>query len=156
MSHGTIGEESKADPNLVPLLDVVLQLIMFFMLTVDIDQKNQNNAEVHPPISQWGVPPDRNVAEILHLNVNRHGQLLVEGEKLEDESKIKAYLRTEKDSASRHIGEQEFKMHPEKFLIVLHADKRADWKAIARIQQACIDLEIKTFRSEHASQVPKT
>ena len=35
MSHGAAADLAHAEPNLTPLLDVVLQLLMFFMMCVN-------------------------------------------------------------------------------------------------------------------------
>jgi hypothetical protein len=43
MSHGPSSEGSSAEPNLTPLLDVVLQLLMFFVLCANFKQNLGNN-----------------------------------------------------------------------------------------------------------------
>jgi biopolymer transport protein ExbD len=60
----------RADPNLVPLLDVVLQLIMFFMMVVHIGTKLEGaTGEVKLPVAAaaWprgALPGDRLVAVV--------------------------------------------------------------------------------------------
>jgi biopolymer transport protein ExbD len=152
MSHSPAVETSRAEPNLVPLLDVVLQLIMFFMLTVNFVRTGQINPEIILPTSESGVPPDKSVEEVLYLNMNYKGQLLVAGERLDTDSQIKAYLTREKQRAERHIGQN----HPEKFMVVLRAHKWADWKHIARICQACIDVGITNYDTRSISKATST
>jgi biopolymer transport protein ExbD len=66
MSHG--GGDSIASPNLTPLLDVVLQLLMFFMMCVNF-VNDQVNAEIHLPESQSAKPMDKSETEVLFLNL---------------------------------------------------------------------------------------
>ena len=55
MSHGPSAEGSNAEPNLTPLLDVVLQLLMFFMMCVNFvtEQVNEDIA------CRWRSRPGR-------------------------------------------------------------------------------------------------
>jgi biopolymer transport protein ExbD len=152
MSHGPVTDGTRAEPNLVPLLDVVLQLIMFFMLTVNFVRAGQINPEIVLPTSESGVPPDRTVEDVLFLNINYKGQLLVAGERLRTDSQIKAYLTREKQRAERHIGPN----HPEKFLVVIRAHKWTPWKDIARIEQACLDVGIRNFETRSMSTMAKS
>jgi biopolymer transport protein ExbD len=52
------GTEVSADPNLTPLLDVVLQLIMFFMITVNFAAERVPGG-IHLPVAQSMVPRDK-------------------------------------------------------------------------------------------------
>jgi biopolymer transport protein ExbD len=52
------GNEVNADPNLTPLLDVVLQLIMFFMITVNFAAERMPGG-INLPVAQSMVPRDK-------------------------------------------------------------------------------------------------
>lgn len=67
MSHGHGGESSAAEPNLTPLLDVVLQLLMFFMMCVNFVNE-QINEEIKLPKSQV-VKPTKADTDLLFVNV---------------------------------------------------------------------------------------
>lgn len=66
MSHG--GSGSAADPNLTPLLDVVLQLLMFFMMCVNFTQE-QATADVKLPLAESARPVDPSESDVLYVNV---------------------------------------------------------------------------------------
>jgi biopolymer transport protein ExbD len=68
MSHGPTAEGSSAEPNLTPLLDVVLQLIMFFMMCVNFVTE-QVNEDIKLPASQAARPMEKTENEVLFLNV---------------------------------------------------------------------------------------
>jgi len=69
MSHGGGGEGgSAADPNLTPLLDVVLQLLMFFMMCVNFTQE-QATADVKLPSAESARPVDPSESDVLYVNM---------------------------------------------------------------------------------------
>ena len=50
----------KCEPNLTPLLDLVLQMVMFFMLTANFD-KFQKNAALKLPKASQAMAPDKTI-----------------------------------------------------------------------------------------------
>src|SRR4051794_1959822 len=74
----------KAEPNLTPLLDIVFQLITFFMLVINFSNDNYDQ-RVKLPVAGTARPVEdgEKVAEDrLVLNVDRDGHLLMNGEAL--------------------------------------------------------------------------
>lgn len=51
----------KCEPNLTPLLDLVLQLVMFFMLCANFDQLQKNKKVMLPKASQ-ATAPDKTIS----------------------------------------------------------------------------------------------
>jgi biopolymer transport protein ExbD len=68
MSHGPASEGSSAEPNLVPLLDVVMQLLMFFMMIVQF-VNSQINQSIKLPVSQLAVARSKDEADALFINI---------------------------------------------------------------------------------------
>src|SRR3954464_14225291 len=68
MSHGASSEGAVAEPNLTPLLDVVLQLLMFFMMCVNFVSE-QNNEDVKLPDSASAQPMDKAETDVLFINL---------------------------------------------------------------------------------------
>ena len=78
----SITSELKAEPNLTPLLDVVFQLITFFMLVINFSSENYDQ-RVRLPIADSARPVDddqRISEDRLVLNVDSEGHLLIGGE----------------------------------------------------------------------------
>ncbi len=74
--------EVRAEPNLTPLLDVVFQLITFFMLVINFSNENYDK-RVRLPIADSARPMEdaQQVSEDrLVLNVDSEGHLLIGGE----------------------------------------------------------------------------
>ena len=63
MSHGGSSEGS-AEPNLTPLLDMVLQRVMFFMLVCNFTME-QVNEDVKLPLASQAKPADKAEADVL-------------------------------------------------------------------------------------------
>jgi biopolymer transport protein ExbD len=68
MSHGPVSEGSSAEPNLVPLLDVVFQLIMFFLMCTNFVQA-QISEDIALPDSMSARPMDKTETDVLFLNL---------------------------------------------------------------------------------------
>src|ERR687890_320926 len=78
----SMSSEVRAEPNLTPLLDVVFQLITFFMLVINFGNDNYDQ-NVKLPVAGSARPiedADRIAADRLVLNVDRQGRLLFNGE----------------------------------------------------------------------------
>jgi biopolymer transport protein ExbD len=73
-------EAIKADPNLVPLLDLVFQLIMFFMICVNFVSE-QVNEDIKLPVAQSARPMDKGEIDVLFLNMDKYGNVMVPGRK---------------------------------------------------------------------------
>ena len=79
---GSSGKEMRAEPNLTPLLDVVFQLITFFMLLINFSNDNYDQ-RVKLPVAGTARPAEdgeKIEEDRLVLNVDRQGHLLMNGE----------------------------------------------------------------------------
>ena len=81
----SMSREIRAEPNLTPLLDVVFQLITFFMLVINFSNENYD-ARVRLPVAGSARPVEEGekaaTEDRLVLNVDRQGHLLMNGEVL--------------------------------------------------------------------------
>ncbi len=78
----SMSNKMKAEPNLTPLLDVVFQLITFFMLVINFSSENYDQ-RVHLPVADSARPieePEQVSEDRLVLNVDSEGHLLIGGE----------------------------------------------------------------------------
>jgi biopolymer transport protein ExbD len=74
MSAG--GNLDKGEPNLVPLLDIVLQLIMFFIISANFVME-QVNETIKLPNATAAKSLDAAASSLLFLNVDEKGRLLL-------------------------------------------------------------------------------
>lgn len=73
MSHGS---SDKCEPNFTPLLDLVLQLVMFFMLCANFVM-DQTNVEIKLPEALAAKVLDKAEDYAIYLNVNEKGQVIL-------------------------------------------------------------------------------
>jgi len=73
MSHGST---EKCEPNFTPLLDLVLQLVMFFMLCANFVLE-QTSVEIQLPQAYAAKALDKTDEEVIYLNVNKQGKVLL-------------------------------------------------------------------------------
>src|SRR5271156_5764494 len=78
---------SVLNPNLTPLLDVVLQLITFFMMLVHFGTRLEGATKaVRLPVAPAALPGSDLTIDRLVVAMNARGQLLVEGRALDEEA----------------------------------------------------------------------
>ena len=70
MAHG--GGSEGVEVNLIPMIDIVIQLITFFLMLVNFDNANIDE-RVRLPIADLAKPSDMEIDEPLVLNVDRDG-----------------------------------------------------------------------------------
>jgi biopolymer transport protein ExbD len=159
MSHGGGGDGGISEPNLTPLLDVVLQLLMFFMMCVNFVNE-QVNEDIVLPHSQAVKPMDKTDPDVLFVNVKpfalkdfqdrlpadvlaraqekfREGDecILVPGKEPMSDKELIVWLRQQYDdakSAAERTGESEVKT-----AIVIRGHKDADYGQVFSILQRC-------------------
>jgi len=144
MSHGGGGaNEVSAVPNLTPLLDLVLQLLMFFMMCVNF-VSDQFVDGIHLPVAQTARPMDATeTGFVLFLNMKTSGELIVPGmdTPLATSGDIRFYLkqqyaddeRAEKDRASKRS-------------IVIRADGATDYEKVYGLLSICKEVGFKKLQ----------
>jgi biopolymer transport protein ExbD len=131
----------KAEPNLTPLLDVVFQLITFFMLLVNFSTDNYDQ-RVRLPVAGTARPVEdaEKVAEDrLVLNVDKQGHLLINGEVLPT-SKAIAEIKHQADLVKlnlRAVGKKPGEYGSLPTTIVFRADKDTPFSLLYSLISAC-------------------
>src|SRR5213080_1109702 len=67
MSHGGGGDDENIEPDLTPLLDLVLQLLMFFIINVNF-VSDQVNPAIKLPVSASALPMGKPADDDILLN----------------------------------------------------------------------------------------
>lgn len=125
------GDGSQCEPNLIPLLDLVLQLVMFFIMVSNFAAQ-ENNADVSLPASTSARAPDPGETDLIYLNLNDKGALMVTGqEPLANLAQIKYFLMSEYSTAKRTAESKGQKTVTT--VVVIRADKNSDFKPIYEI-----------------------
>ena len=74
-----LSQNEIAEPNLVPILDMVFQLITFFMLVINIKNKSIDESLKLPIIGSARTVDTKGQEDLTILNVNENGELVVYG-----------------------------------------------------------------------------
>jgi biopolymer transport protein ExbD len=141
MSHGPA---DKCEPNLVPLLDMVLQLVMFFMVCANFVME-QVNESIKLPSAVAARPLDPNAQNIIFLNVNEEGFVLLSGLDAQGKNKddnvlrnpiqVKNYMTRRFDEDVRAAGGDKTK--PPRSTLIIRADKKTPFDKTYGILKAC-------------------
>lgn len=122
---------SKIEPiplQLAPLIDVLLLLLLFFIITMDLAKK-ETEIEISVPAADEGkVNQNRDVGEIV-VNVKKDGTITVEGTTLTEEQllgKLKLIASVHKDQAVILRGDEESK-HKDNVAVLNVCQKAGIW-----------------------------
>ena len=145
---GSITGEIRAEPNLTPLLDVVFQLITFFMLVINFSQDNYDQ-RVRLPVAGSARPVEASkaVEDRLVLNINSQGQLLFGGKVLDTDGAIREIdiqaqlVRLNAQSSGLKISADEGLPTT----IVIRADRDTAFAQLYRLITACQDKGFRKF-----------
>ena len=85
-------QSDSAEPNLTPILDMVFQLITFFMLVINFKAAAMDLDLSLPGVGSARPVDSKGQEDLLVLNINSQGQLRVYGQLIED---IPAYIASE-------------------------------------------------------------
>jgi biopolymer transport protein ExbD len=132
----------KAEPNLTPLLDVVFQLITFFMLVINFSNENYD-ARVRLPVAGSARPVDDGeqaaAEDRLVLNVDRQGHLIMSGQVLTT-TKALAEIKHQADLVKLNARAAGIKPDPTGGLattIVVRADQDTPFSSLYTLITAC-------------------
>ena len=153
MSHGA---SDKCEPNLVPLLDLVLQLVMFFMVCSNFIME-QINETIKLPVAIAAQPIKPNEEYIMFLNINKEGVVLLspldavgENKELTNGPQIVRYMKKRYEEDMKHAKPGEKDKGP-RTLIILRADKEAAFEKVYAVEKACqqagyLRVQVRTIR----------
>jgi biopolymer transport protein ExbD len=138
---GALNWEIRAEPDLPPLLDVVFQLITFFMLVINFTAENYDQ-RIHLPVAGSARPVEdtqRVSEDRIVLNVDRDGHLLVGGQAQPLNEAI-ALIKHRADLIKMNLKASGVKFDPAGGLpttVVFRADKDATFAIVINLINAC-------------------
>lgn len=146
---GSVTGDIRAEPNLTPLLDVVFQLITFFMLVINFTSENYDQ-RVHLPVAGSARPvedSERISEDRLVLNIDHFGRLLVGGQVLPYNEALQA-IRHQADLVKLNLKAAGVKVDGDKGLpttIIFRADKDATFQDVMKLINACQTQGFRKF-----------
>lgn len=125
----------QSEPNLTPILDMVFQLITFFMLVINF-QSAALDMSLKLPVVGSARPVDKGAEDLLVLNVNIKGELMVNGGVKEPAT----FLGREAAFTRRKLASQgtKIKVGDElPTLIVVRADSTTSFDLLNKVLTEC-------------------
>jgi biopolymer transport protein ExbD len=141
---GSVSSEVSAEPNLTPLLDMVFQLITFFMLVINF-KSAELDLSLRLPVVGSARPVHLTNQGLLVLNIDTSGNLKIYGR---PETNIEGYIRLEARDRMRSNGitDADVKDGTElPTMIVIRADRSTPFKMLNRVIKACQDNGFRKF-----------
>lgn len=144
---GSLAHGSNAEPNLTPMLDMVFQLVTFFMLVINFKAASMD-LNLHLPVVGSAAPVDtKGQEDLLILNIDAAGHLNVYGERKED---IEGYVKNEALAslvkAKMQGGKTEMKLGDDlPSIVVVRADRATPFKLLNRVIKAAQEVGYRNF-----------
>lgn len=136
MSHGS---PEKCEPNLTPLLDMVLQLIMFFMLCANFVM-DQVNESIKLPDAIEAKALDKSVKNYIVLNVASDGRVLLGRDDTSDvlinKIQVLNHLKTQATLDKLRTTPQDWEAGKGRSIIIIRAHKDCSFKMVHDVMEA--------------------
>jgi biopolymer transport protein ExbD len=136
--------DASAEPNLTPILDMVFQLITFFMLVINF-KSAQIDMNLKLPVVGSARPVDtKGQQDLLVLNIDKSGQLTVYNLPKD----IDSYIASEAQSSLLAARQRNPELEPGDELpttVVIRADRATPFKVLNRVIRACQKNGFRNF-----------
>ncbi len=122
----------QAEPNMTPILDMVFQLITFFMLVVNFKAADVNREVALPVIGSAAPSDEPDKRELLVLNILQDGTINVRGK---NQPNTEAFLSIEARFLRSMHRPKEGESLP--VTVVIRADRQIAFRSLMKVIDAC-------------------
>jgi biopolymer transport protein ExbD len=141
---GSLSAENRAEPNMTPILDMVFQLITFFVLVINF-KTAAIALTLRLPVVGSARPVESHSGDLLVLNIDKQGTLKVFNNPVKD---IPGYLANEAQASLLAARRTDPKIQAGDDLsttVVVRADKETPFKLVYRVTSACQENGFRNF-----------
>jgi biopolymer transport protein ExbD len=135
---------SSAQPNLTPLLDMVFQLITFFMLVINFKDAALDQSLTLPVLGSARPLDTKGQEDLLVLNIDAEGQLKVYGVVRD----VKTYIADEARQEEARLKAKNTPLKPGEELptmVVIRADRATRFNLLNEIIKTCQQHNYRKF-----------
>ncbi len=125
-------EEAKAD--LTPMIDMVFQLVIFFIVVSDFAAADREN--VIPPKAVMASKEEKSKDKVVVVSVLPDGKIKILG-KSYDEKALEKYIWSAAQEAGMMPNPDDPGKQVSKLRIVIRADRNVDYEAVQKVFAAC-------------------
>jgi biopolymer transport protein ExbD len=134
----------KAEPNLTPMLDMVFQLVTFFMLVINFKAASLDMS-LQLPVIGSARPIEAGEHDVLVLNITREGKLRMYGEMRDVESYIAQEAKTARQAANGGSSKSGAS-NDLPTTVIIRADRTTPYHFIHQVIQACQSHGFRNFQ----------
>jgi biopolymer transport protein ExbD len=138
-------ESSDGKPNLTPMLDMVFQLVTFFMLVINFKSAAIDRNLHLPVVGSARVVESGGNDELLVLNIAEDGRLVIYGMAKDIDSYIAGEAAASKLAARRKNPNFDPETSDLQTRVVIRADRRTPFNLVYRVLAACQDQGFRQF-----------
>lgn len=140
----SLSNDARAEPNLTPILDMVFQLITFFMLVINFKGASMDLSLKLPVVGSARPVDTKGQEDLLVLNVDTQGNLIIYGQKKEIGPYIAGEARASRDVARLNGAS----LKPGDDLpttVVIRADKKTPFHLLNQVIKTCQSNGFRKF-----------
>ena len=130
-------KQEKIAPDMTPMIDIVFQLIAFFMVLVNFTEADQDT-RVQLPQSVLAKPPDGPIENAFYVHMTADGTVIYAGEEMNLDG-LRSVLQRE-----RQIMALEDKQVADA-TVIIRADRDSATGAAQELMQTCLDEGYERF-----------
>ncbi len=141
---GLLSSADRADPNLTPILDMVFQLITFFMLVINFKTASMD-LSLHLPTVGSARPVETKGTDLLVLNIDREGMLRVFGNEIKDRP---GYIAMEAQAsllAARRFNPELKEGEELPSMVIIRADRKTSFQKLYAVIVQCQQNGFRNF-----------
>jgi biopolymer transport protein ExbD len=147
MSGSVSRKGLKAEPNLTPMLDMVFQLVTFFMLVINF-KANQIDTQMELPVVGTARPVDtKGEVSLLMVNINNKGKYTVFNRVFDDQM-MERYIanQAQLDRLAERRSNPNFADDDDlPATVVIRADRDTPFAKLSLILKTCQDNHYRKF-----------
>ena len=142
-------EEAAPALNMTPMIDVVFNLVIFFLIVTDLTQKELENLVL--PLAERakqdkGIEEERVIINIVEDEDNPGQYIAKVRKKVMSHTKLKRYLQDKADDFREPDG------RGSKIFVLIRADRSTPWQQVQWIMQDCADPDVRIYKLQFATR----
>lgn len=140
----SLSNEANAEPNLTPILDMVFQLITFFMLVINFKSASMDLTLKLPVVGSARPVDTKGQRELLILNIDQRGKLKVYGMEKNVDNYIAgeaqaSLISAKRDNPKIQLGDEL------PTTVVIRADRATPFNLLNHVIEACQKNGFRSF-----------
>jgi biopolymer transport protein ExbD len=141
--------EAACEPDMTPMIDVIFQLIIFFLLTLNFSMDQQSEL-IKLPLSELSKPEEAPTALPITLQLTQNGTVLIGGDEVTIPN-LRPHLTREREALGKQRG-------PQDATVVIRADQEGHFGLVQELIKACQDSGFERFalRAKQDLDPPRT